>query len=71
MYNLLLSLSGGVSWDKVYFEQAWNNFISVIHWMQSTTILTLGGIDWNFWKIGIGLLVFGIIADFILNIFWG
>lgn len=71
MINLLLSSSGGTSWDRGYFQQAWENFIFVVHWMQNTDILSLGDITFNFWNIGIGLVCFGIVADFILKIFWG
>lgn len=71
MYSLLLSRSGGVSWDQGYFLQAWNNFIYVVNWMKNTDILTLGDITFNFWNVCIGLLAFGIIADFILRLFWG
>lgn len=71
MVNLLLSSSGGTSWDRGYFLQAWENFMYLVHWMQNTDILSLGDITFNFWNIGIGLVCFGIVADFILKIFWG
>lgn len=73
MISLLLSSSGGRSFSDAdqYWQQAWNNFMYVINWMRSTTVLRLFGTDFTFWGLGIGLLAFGIVADLILKIFWG
>lgn len=71
MFSLLLTSSGGASWDNGYFQQAWDNFWALIQWMRSTTILTLGGTEWTFWNIGVGVLMITMLIEFINMIFWG
>lgn len=47
-----------------YFDQAWFLFTSVVNWMRSTTILTVGGVDVTF----LGLLLSCVAINLIFGI---
>ena len=47
-----------------YFDQAWFCFTSVVNWMKSTTLLTVGGVDVTF----LGLLLSCVAVNLIFGI---
>lgn len=75
MYSLLLSghSVGGRSFSDVggYWNQAWQNFMYVINWMQNTDILVIGTVHFTFFSTLCGVVGFCIIVDLIHKIFWG
>lgn len=49
---------------ETYFNQAWYLFTSVVNWMRSTTLLTVGGVEVTF----LGLLLSCVAINLIFGI---
>lgn len=52
-----------------YIVTAWNIFLQVINYMQSTTILTVGGISVTFLGLGVAIVLFNILWWVVFQLF--
>lgn len=52
-----------------YIVSAWNIFLSVITYMQTTTILTVGGVNVTFLGLAVVIVLFNILSWVVFELF--
>ena len=52
-----------------YIVNAWNIFLSVITYMQTTTILTVGGVNVTFLGLAVVIVLFNILSWVVFELF--
>ena len=53
-----------------YMNDAMNNFTALTLWMTQTTILSIGGVNFTFMGVLLGINAFVIVAELIQRLFW-